>query len=62
MSEEKEKMPTLTLTDIRIYGGEEDHFRIQAMKNTTDYKIDDCLSTNEVDGLIAQGWTVNIKA
>ena len=54
--------PTLNLLDIRNMECEHDHFRIDSMKNTVEFRVGSCLSTTEVKELIDKGWNVNIKS
>jgi len=52
--------PTINLVDIRSWGYEKDHFRIKSLKNSIDYQVGNCLTTQQVQDLINIGWTVNV--
>ena len=57
-----EVRPTLNLQDLRGWGYEHDHFKVDSMRNTTKFQVGSCLSTAEVEEVIQKGWIVNIKA
>jgi len=59
---EKYNRPTLNLIDIRDLNFEHDHFRIDSMKNTVEFRVGKRLSEDEVRSLIDNGWNISVKA
>jgi hypothetical protein len=58
--------PTLNLIDWRSCAGsprfsEDDHFKIESMKNTIDYQAGQFLKSLTVQDLITMGWNINIR-
>jgi len=58
---DKEIRPTLNLRDLRSWGYEKDHFKIDSMKNTITFQVGQCISSQQVEEAIQLGWIVNIK-
>jgi hypothetical protein len=65
------KTPTINLVDYRSLSKREgghprydadDHFRIESLKNTIDYRAGQFVKEITVKDLINMGWNVNIRA
>ena len=53
--------PVLHLKDLRKWAHDSNHFMIKKIENTTAYKVEDYISTSEVESLLENGWKVVIK-
>lgn len=56
-----QQQPKIVLKDLRKFDYPNEHFSIEKIFNSIAYRVGDSLHSNDVQLLIDQGWTVEVK-